>query len=647
MMENVERRQSRHGRTEVAHPDAAETGRRQLQALFTGACAFFLALGSALLWMDLPLLYSVAVFALAYFFGGYFSLPVALRALRRGAFSVDFLMLAAATGAATLGRWQEGAILLFLFSLSNTLEAYAMGRTRRAIRALMDLRPARALVRRDGAEIWVSVEDLSVGDHVIVRPGERLPIDGIILDGESSVDQASITGESLPVHKRAGDTVFAGTINQQGVLEIEVKKPVQETLLAKIIQLVEQAQSERAPTQRLIDHFGHYYTMGVVVGTLLTLIVPVFVLGQDFSSAFYRAMTLLVVASPCALVISIPAAILAAIANGARHGVLFKGGAHLEAMGTVRVIALDKTGTLTYGKPQVTHVIPNPESDLEESQLLALAAAVEKYSEHPLAHAVVQAAHEQEGELEEASGFQALLGRGVTAHMNGRQLWVGNRALLTQLGQTLPEGLEHRVEELESQGNTVILISNGQPLGAIAVSDTLRPAARAVIAELKTLGIEKTVMITGDNERAAAAIARAAGIDEPHAHLLPHEKVQLIRELKERYGRVAMVGDGVNDAPALATATVGIAMGGAGTDVALETADVVLMSDDLTRLSYAVRLSRRAGRVMRQNLVFASLVILSLITATFAINLPLPLGVVGHEGSTLIVVLNGLRLLKA
>jgi len=641
-----ERSAQRKPRAELSDRDAEETRERRLRVLSTIACAFFLALGSVLLWMGIPSFYSVASFALAYFFGSLFSLPAAWNALRGGTFSVDFLMLAAAAGAATLNRWQEGAILLFLFSLSNTLEAYAMGRTRRAIRALMDLRPARALVRRDGTEHGVAVEDLQVGDHVIVRPGERLPIDGVITSGESFVDQASITGESLPVHKKAGNTVYAGTINQQGMLEVRVTKPAPETLLAKIIQLVEQAQSERAPAQRLITQFGHYYTLGVVIGTLIALIIPLLFLGHAIHPTFYRAMTLLVVASPCALVISIPSAILAAIANGARHGVLFKGGAHLEAMGTVRVIALDKTGTLTFGNPRVTDILAVEESGHSEAELLMLAASVERYSEHPLAQAVVQAARERGHSLEKVSDFEALVGRGVTARIGGRRLWVGNRELLTQLGQSLSPEVERDVRALELQGKTVILVSDGRPLGAIALADTLRPAAPDVIAKLKELGMERVVMMTGDNERVAQAIARQAGIDDHYAHLLPHDKVQLVKELKQRYGKVAMVGDGVNDAPALATASVGIAMGGAGTDVALETADVVLMSDDLTKLSYAVGLSRRAGRVMHQNLAFASLVILSLITATFVANLPLPLGVVGHEGSTLIVVLNGLRLLR-
>jgi Cd2+/Zn2+-exporting ATPase len=626
--------------------DSQDAHERRLRAVFAGACALFLALGSVLLWKSVPYFYPLLAFALAYIFGGAFSLPVAVNALRRGAFSVDFLMLSAAGGAATIGRWQEGAILLFLFSLSTTLEAYAMGRTRRAIQALMKLRPARALVRRDGHERLVPVEELRRGDCVIVRPGERLPIDGSITAGESSIDQASITGESLPVVKRPGDSVYASTINQHGSLEIRVTKLAEETLLAKIIQLVEQAQSERAPTQRLIDHFGHYYTFGVVIGTLLALAVPVLLLNQAFQPAFYRAMTLLVVASPCALVISIPAAILAAIANGARRGILFKGGAHLEIMGTIRVIALDKTGTLTIGKPRVTDVIPVPASGLSESELLALAASIERYSEHPLARAIVQTAHERELPLKEASDFQALVGQGVQARLNGCLLWVGNCELLTELGQGIPENLRQRIEALEAEAKTVMLVSDGEPLGAIAVADALRPVAPTVVHELKRLGIERTVMITGDNALAAQAIARQAGIDEHFAQLLPQDKVHVVKQLRERYGRVAMVGDGVNDAPALATATIGIAMGGAGTDVALETADVVLMSDDLTRLGYAVKLSRRTGRIMRQNLIFASLVIVSLISTTLLADLPLPLGVVGHEGSTLVVVLNGLRLLR-
>lgn len=586
----------------------------------------------------------VAFFVLSYAAGGYTGLAEGIKSLREFSFDVNFLMLAAAIGAATIGAWEEGAILLFLFSLSGALESYAMDRTRSAIEKLMDLTPAEALVKQGQDEVLVPVEALQIGDVIIIKPGERVAADGEVLTGQSEIDQSPITGESIPVSKAMGDPVFAGTINGQGALEAKVTKLAQDSTLAKTIQMVSEAQSQRSPTQRAIDWFGSRYTVAVIVGTLAMIFIPYLLLGWEFSTAFYRGMTLLVVASPCALVISTPASVLSAIANAARNGILFKGGAHLENTAKVKVVAFDKTGTLTSGEPSVTEIVPL--NGWAESDLLRLAAAAELRSEHHLAKAVVQAARQRQLIIPEADEFQALMGRGAQARVEGHEIVVGKPSLFA--GSDTDEALTETITALERQGKTVMLISrDDQLIGAIAVADTVRPAAKVAVAQLKKAGVERVVMLTGDNERAAQTIAEQAGVDEFFAGLLPQDKVRLLQELEQKYGPVAMVGDGVNDAPALATATVGIAMGAAGTDVALETADVVLMADDLSKLPYAIDLSRRSDRVIKQNLAFAGLVIILLISSAVFGLVPLPIGVVGHEGSTLLVVMNGLRLLKS
>jgi Cd2+/Zn2+-exporting ATPase len=622
-----------------------------------------------------PVLLVTGLAVVAYVAGGGFATLNGLRALRQGQIDVDTLMVSAALGAAVIGEWLEGGILLFLFALSNALEHYAMDRTRQAIRALMDLRPEQALVRRDGQEMTVSVEELVVGDLVIVRPGERLPADGEVAAGESAVDQSPITGESIPVQKAVGDPVFAGTINGHGTLDVRVAKRAEETTLARIIQLVEEAQSERAPTQKRLDDFEQKYAVVIIGVAALVAVLPPLLLGWAWSSAFYRAMTLLVVASPCALVISTPASILSAVAAGARQGVLFKGGAHVESLAGVKVVAFDKTGTLTVGKPQVTDVIPL--NGVAEPELLATAAAVEARSEHPLAQAVVAAAQARELDIAEAVNLQAVAGKGVTALLNGRAVHIGTNEHLRDNGHAISSDVLQQMERLEAQGKTVMLVGDtaqsqiadrgsliadrgirhtrsairdlrytSRLMGLIAVADTVRPEAAQAVAALKAAGIEKVVMLTGDNPRAAQAIGAQAGVDEVRAELLPEEKVAAVKSLLDEHSSVAMVGDGVNDAPALARASVGIAMGAGGTDVALETADVVLMASDLSKLPYAVGLSRRAMRIVRQNLAFALTVIGVLIVSTFLNVISLPIGVVGHEGSTVVVVLNGLRLLR-
>jgi Cd2+/Zn2+-exporting ATPase len=580
---------------------------------------------------------------LSYAAGGYYGLIEGIQALLRLQINVDLLMIVAAIGAALIGSWPEGATLLFLFSLSNLLQNYALDRSRQAIRELLDLRPATALVRRNGKEVEVAVESLQPGEIVIIKPGDSIPVDGTVARGESSVDQASITGESIPVEKRAGDTVFAGTVNQHGALEVRVDKEAADSTLAKIIQLVEEAQARRAPTQRFIDAFEQYYALAVIGAVALLIAIPVLLLNRPFQPTFYRAMVLLVVASPCALVISTPASILSAIADAARKGILFKGGAHLESAANIKVVAFDKTGTLTYGRPHVTDIVTL--NGYGEDELLALAAAAEAFSEHPLAQAVVHAAEKRALDVAPADEFQAYPGLGIRAQVGEAALLVGSQRLMVQEGHDLPPALAEHLERLENEGKTVLLIRNDEWMGAIGVADEIRPDAGETIAKLKRLGVERIAMLTGDNERVARAIAGEVGVDEYHAALMPEDKVTVVKRLEETYGSIAMVGDGVNDAPALATATIGVAMGAAGTDVALETADVVLMADDLAKLPYAIALSKRARRIVWQNIAFSLSVIVLLIAGTFGINIPLPLGVVGHEGSTVLVVFNGLRLL--
>jgi len=627
-----------------ATEDAGASQRRRM-AVLTAVCLLAVAAGALLeLVSGVPRVAPLAFFVLAYLSGGYYSTRNAIAALRERTVDVNLLMVTAAVGAATIDYWQEGAVLMFLFSLSNTLESFAMARTRRAITQLMTLSPEDARVRRNGEEVRVPVAELRVGEVVIVGPTERIPIDGEVLAGRSGVDESPITGESIPVEKGPGDGVYAGSLNQQGVLEIRMSRPASESTLARVIRLVEEAQSQKAEAQHLTEWIGRYYTAVVLGGAALFILIPPLFLGWPFVLTFYRAMTLLVVASPCALVISIPAAVLSAIAGGARDGILFKGGITLEQAAAVRVVALDKTGTLTEGKPRVTDVLALGQED--GNAVLGLAAAVEVRSEHHLGKAVVEAAGESGLPVVPAEEIETFPGRGIRGVVQGRRVWVGNQGLMRETGVGFDGVVLSRIQALESQGKTVVVVGAERPLGLIAVADTVRPAARRVVEELRRQGITHLVMLTGDNARVANAVAAEIGISEWRAGLLPEEKVAAVRELVATRGPVAMVGDGVNDAPALAAATVGVTMGGAGTDVALETADVVLMADDLTKLPRALELSRRCRRVILQNLGFAGLVILGLVTSTLIGWMTLPVGVVGHEGSTLLVVVNGLRLLR-
>lgn len=615
-------------------------------ALAAGALAEFTQL--------LPGNLALPFYLVAYATGGYHGLKETIKDLLEFRINIDFLMIAAAAGAAFLGQWTEGAILLFLFSLSGALEGMALDKSRNAIQSILKLRPSEGLRRNeDGSEELVPIGELKIGDTVIVKPGEHIPIDGEVIEGITTVDQAAITGESIPVTKEKGDEVFAATQNKNGVIAIRVTRYAQDTTVAKIITMVEQAQGSRAKTQRFLDTFEPRYAVGVISAVLLLIIIPWLILGHDFDPVFYRAMTVLVVASPCALIISTPASIISAIANGARNGILFKGGIHVEQAAGIDVIAFDKTGTLTQGEPRVTDMIALDETGdklIEEGDavrnLLEIAAGCELHSEHHLADAIVQKSTEMNVEPAPAENVQAVPGRGVRATLNGKSVAVGNNILFEEVIPGWSSRLLEKAQSLRESGKTVVYVTlDEQPVGLIALADRVRPEAKASIRILREMGARKITMLTGDHYGVANVIAEELGIDDVYADLLPGQKADKIEELKKE-GTVAMVGDGVNDAPALAVSDLGIAMGAAGTDVALETADIVLMGDDLTRLPYLLWLSRKSGRVVWQNIIFSLAVIVLLLFGVFLVELPLTLGVVAHEGSTLLVVLNGLRLLK-
>lgn len=623
-------------------PTLAERWEKYGSFLLTAGCLLFIVLA----WISgrqnagVP---ETVFFVLAYLIGGYRKAWEGLTTLfKERDLDVDLLMVVAAAGAAGIGYWMDGAVLIFIFCLSGTLEEYTMEKTNRDVESIMGLRPEEAVLLEGGAERKVRVEELVPGQLVLVRPGERIPADGRVAEGLSAVNQASITGESIPLDKAPGDEVFAGTINGQGALTIEVVRPAAETVLSRIIHLVSEAKKEMPPSQLFVERFEGIYAKVVVGAALLLMVLPPFVLGWSWSDTIYRAMIFLVVASPCALVSSIMPAILSGVSNAARKGVLFKGGAHLEQIGHIAAVAFDKTGTLTEGKPKVTDLLPA--EGFSEEGLLQLAASLERLSEHPIARSIVQTAQEKGLALEAASELQAVAGLGVHGLVAGKECRIGKRGLLIGLEET-PEAYA-RAQQLEDEGKTVIYAElEGRLAGMIAIQDTIRPNARAAVSELKRLGMH-VVMLTGDSEATARAIARQAGIEEFYAGLLPEEKVEQVKSLSAKYGKVAMVGDGVNDAPALAVSSVGIAMGAAGTDAALETANVVLMADDISRIPFAVSLGRRATRVIKQNIAFALCVMLVLVVSNFAGGINLPSGVVGHEGSTLAVIISGLRLLR-
>ncbi|MCB8944273.1 MAG: cadmium-translocating P-type ATPase [Ardenticatenaceae bacterium] len=635
--------------TADAEPAPSWLDARLIEAIFTAITLVTMIAGLIIERQSGFTTAAIVLYAIAYVTGGVFGLQGGLESLRQRTIDVDLLMILAAVGAALVGAPFEGAMLLFLFSLSNVLQDYAMDRTRNAIRALMELRPSQALVRRGNKEVVLPIEKILVNDRIIVKPGERIALDGVVLAGESSVDQSSITGESVPVAKAVGSTVFAGTINKNGSLEIGVTKLAKDSTIARLIKMVEEAHSEKAETQRFIDTAEQYYAMGVIVFTALVILVPLLFMGQNFAEAFYRGMTVLVAASPCAIVISTPATVLSAIGNGARRGVLFKGGVYVENAASVKVIAFDKTGTLTVGKPQVTDVLVLDET-LHEDELLALTAAAESRSEHALAQATVAAASERNLSLSDALAFQAVTGKGVQAQVDGRSVRIGNLRYFEEMETVgLATAVPH-ITRLQNEGKTSVLVAQmveetAQILGIIAFADVVRQDAAQVVRDLRAVGIEKVVMLTGDNRQVAERIAAQVGVDEVYADLLPEDKVQAIKTIEAKYGPAVMVGDGVNDAPALATATIGMAMGAAGTDVALETADIVLMADDLKNIPYVIGLSHKTRQTLVVNLGFALFMILLMLATIFVSGLALPAAVVGHEGGTVLVSLNGLRLL--
>jgi len=595
--------------------------------------------------LGLPAPVALGFYLLSCLAGGYDVARAALPALSRGHFDIDLLMIAAAAGAAVLGQWAEGAFLLFLFSLGHAGEHYAMDRARNAVGTLGKLMPRTAFIKRGDRLEEVPVEQLAVGDVVVVKPGERVPVDGTITAGESSIDQSAITGESVPVERKPGDEVFAGTINQDNALDVRMTRLARDNTLARVMQLVAEAQDQKSPTQRFTETFARRFVPAVLIGTVLVIVLLPLLFGWTWSASFYRGMLLLVAASPCALAIGTPAAVLAGIAQAARRGVLIKGGVHLENLGRLNTLALDKTGTLTTGRFAVTRIVGL--EGTPEDEVLRIAAAVEEQSSHPLAAAIVKTTHERNIAFPSATEIENLAGKGIQAQVEGAEVLVGAlRAFAGDPGAEKSGALAGTVARLEAEGQTTVIIRRaGKFIGVIALADEPRASVKEVMQRLRTQGIERLVMLTGDNASVAQRVAEQTGITDVRAELLPGDKLTLIRELQQGRGVIAMIGDGVNDAPALAAATVGVAMGAGGTAVALETADVVLMGDDLGKLPFAIGLSRASARIIRQNLVIALGVICLLLVASGLGVIPLSVAVVLHEGSTIVVVLNALRLL--
>ena len=632
------------------------------ELIFALACGALLITGYLIekLVSNAPEWAPLVCYVLAYGFGGFYTLREAIENLRMKRFEIDTLMLVAAAGAAALGAWAEGALLLFLFSLGHSLEHYAMGRAKRAIEALAELAPDTATVRQNGQITEMPVEQLEVGDVVIVRPNERMPADGFLVVGLSSVNQAPVTGESMPVDKRPvvdqalarakpdmvdeASRIFAGTINGSGSIEVEVTRRSTDSALARVVRMVSEAETRKSPTQRFTDRFERIFVPSVLVLAVVMLFAWV-VVDEPFRDSFYRAMAVLVAASPCALAIATPSAVLSGIARAARGGVLIKGGAPLEELGSLKAMAFDKTGTLTEGRPRITDIVPV--NGTSETELLTVAVAVESLSDHPLAAAITRDGKARLGNniVPSARDLKSLTGRGVTATINGEMVWIG-KAEMFGVGQipALGDEVVNAVEQLRQAGRTSMIVRLGsRDLGAIGLSDTPRAGAREALQRLRELGISRMIMISGDHQRVAQAVASEVGLDEAWGDLMPEDKVEAIRKLREQ-DKVAMVGDGVNDAPAMANATVGIAMGAAGSDVALETADVALMADDLRHLPFAVGLSRSTRGIIRQN-VFVSLGIVAFLVPATILGLGIGPAVALHEGSTLLVVFNALRLL--
>ncbi len=599
--------------------------------------------------------WALLLLPIAYVIGGYESAREGLTTLiKEKELDVDLLMIVAALGAAGLGLWRreyyliiDGAILILIFAISGALEGYAMRRTERSIQSLMSLTQDTARVVRQGKEEVVAIAQLQLGDEIIVKPGELIPTDAVILEGYSTLNQAAITGESLPVEKTVGDEVFAGTLNGYGALKLKLHQPPESSLIQRVIRLVQQAQTETPPSQQFIERFERGYALVIVIAGVLLLILPPLLWNWDWETAIYRALTFLVVASPCALMAAIMPTLLSGIANGAKQGILFKNGSQLEMMGKVRAIAFDKTGTLTTGVLEVCEVIPL--SEYTQEYVLKSAASLESRSEHPLGEAIVKAAKHLD--WTPATEVQAFPGQGIIGIVNHQEVIAGKYNFVQNYVVDLPQNLIEIATKFELQGKTVVWIAQKisqqyHVLGIIAIADTVRSQAAATISQLKKLGIEQIVMLTGDNQQTAESVAWDLGIDRVYAELLPEDKLHVIRRLQQEYKTVAMVGDGINDAPALAQASVGIAMGTVGSDVALETADIVLMADRLEKIEVAMRLGKRAQAIVKQNITIALGFIILLLIGNFLGDINLPIGVVGHEGSTVLVTLSGLRLLK-
>jgi len=615
-----------------------------ITSLVSGAVlglTFLLQHVAGLALLPAPLAYAVGMLIGGYYFGR----EAFEELFREGEVGIELLMSVAAVAAFVLGQPAEALTLVFLYSISEALESYTEAKTRNAIKALMDLSPRFATVRRKGEEFEIPVEEIVLEDIFIVRPGQSIPTDGKVIRGSSSVNQAPVTGESIPVEKGLGDTVFAGTINEEGALEVEATKTFENNTLARIIHLVEEAQEEKGKSERFIRRFGTWYSPAVLALGVVIALVPAFFDGGWWMWAI-RATVFIVAAAPCALVISIPITMVSALGTGAHKGVLIKGGVYLEELSKVKVVALDKTGTITLGKPQVSDVISL--RLMTENEVLKLAAAVERYSQHPLAKAIIGEAEERNIGLPDAEEFHSLTSQGVVAAVEGRRIYVGSPSFYEQTFAMDIAQYHDRIDSLQKEGKTVALVGDEAEIyGAIAIRDGIRPNAKETLEALRKQGIQRIVMLTGDNAATASAIAREVGVDEFFPDLKPEDKSGKIRLLEQKYGRVLMVGDGVNDAPALALATVGVAMGAAGTDVAMETADVALMGDDLSRIPYALQLAHRTKRVVQQNLALSVIVIGALVVGSLSGAFTLPIAVLGHELSELVVIGSGLRLLKA
>lgn len=638
----------------IAEGEEQETSASAQRAriIAVAASGIFTGIGLLMQWQKIAEPYGrVIALVIAIIAGGWFILPKALRAVRQLSFDMNVLMTVAVIGAALIGEWSEGAAVVFLFALSEALEAFSLNRARRAIQALLELAPETALVKRGNEIKEVPVQEVNVGEILSIRSGAKVPLDGEVSTGESAINQAPITGESMPVEKKAGDQVFAGTINTEGSLEVRVTKPHSETTLSKIIHLVEEAQSEKAPSQRFVDRFARIYTPAVFVVALLVLLIPPLAFNGEWNTWVYRSLVLLVIACPCALVISTPVSIVSGLTAMARRGVLIKGGTHLESIGKLRALAVDKTGTITEGKPKVTKVMPwNGKS---EEEVVRIAGAIDAHSDHPLAQAVVNYANERGIPFSRSEQYQSRTGRGAEARIDGHIYFVGNHRFAHELGVCSTE-LEKLLSDIEAQAQSVVVVGHkphdgekGDVLGVISVADTVRPNAKDAIAALHKSGVEKVVMLSGDNQRTVDAISKQVGIDEAQGGLLPDDKINRVKELTAKYKYVGMIGDGVNDAPAMAAATVGIAMGTTGTDTAIETADIALMKDDLSKVAEAVVLGRRTMRVIQTNIAFALLVKALFLVLAFTGNTSLWLAILADTGATLVVITNALRLLRS